>query len=118
MQVDYPYHLDGRGRTAVTGDEDHVRDMIEQILFTSPGERVNRPTFGAGLMQLVFAPNSPELAAATRAMVQASLQQWLGGAINVEGVEATAQDSTLQVTVRYALRATGERREAQFERSA
>jgi phage baseplate assembly protein W len=117
MNVDYPYRLDARGRTATTGDEDHVRDMIEQVLFTSPGERVNRPTFGAGLMQLVFAPNSPELAAATRAMAQASLAQWLSGVVDIEAVEAASVESTLQVTVRYSLRATGERREAQFERS-
>ena len=64
MNIDFPFHFDGRGRTAATGDDDHVRDMIEQLLFTSPGERVNRPDFGSGLLQLVFAPNSPELAAA------------------------------------------------------
>ena len=52
-------------------DEDHVRDLIEQVLFTTPGERVNRPTFGSGLLQLVFAPNSDALAAATEMTVQA-----------------------------------------------
>ena len=63
-QVDYPFSFDTRGRTSDTTADDHIRDLIEQILFTSPGERVNRPTFGCGLNQLVFAPNSPELAAA------------------------------------------------------
>ena len=65
MQLDYPYHFDGRGRTAETTDDDHIRDLIEQVLFTAPGERVNRPTFGSGVMQLVFAPNSDALASAT-----------------------------------------------------
>ena len=75
--LDYPLHLDGRGRAAVTGEDDHIRDLIHQVLFTNPGERVNRPDFGCGLMQLVFAPNSPELAATVQALVHAALQQWL-----------------------------------------
>ncbi len=66
MNVDYPFHFDDRGRTATSNDEDHIRDLIEQVLFTTPGERVNRPTFGSGLLQLLFAPNSTTLAAATR----------------------------------------------------
>ena len=60
MNIDFPFHSDSRGRTATTDDDDHIRDMIEQFLFTNPGERVNRPDFGSGLLQLVFAPNSPE----------------------------------------------------------
>ena len=67
--------------------DDHIRDLIEQVLFTAPGERVNRPNFGSGLLQLVFAPNSDELAAATQFLVQGALQQWLGDLIQVEGVE-------------------------------
>ena len=81
-----PYHFDGRGRTATTTDDDHVRDMIEQVLFTIPGERVNRPDFGSGLLQLTFAPLSDELASATQFLVQGSLQQWLGDIIAVEQV--------------------------------
>ena len=61
MDVDFPFHFDGRGHTATTGTEDHVRDMIEQLILTSPGERVNRSDFGSALLQLVFAPNSSEL---------------------------------------------------------
>jgi Baseplate wedge protein gp25 len=60
--------------------------MIEQILFTDLGERVNRPTFGSGINQLVFAPNSNELAAATQLLVQGALQQWLADLIHVESV--------------------------------
>ena len=71
--LDYPYHFDGRGRTAATSNDAHMRDLIEQVLFTAPGERVNRPDFGSGLMQLVFAPNSDELAAATQFLVQGAL---------------------------------------------
>ena len=74
MNIDYPFHFDGRGRTAVADFEDHIRDMIEQFLFTYPGERVNRPDFGSGLLQMVFAPNSPELAAALQLTIQAGLR--------------------------------------------
>jgi len=103
MNVDYPFHIDGNGRTATTGDDDHIRDMIEQLLFTSPGERVNRPDFGCGLRQLIFAPNSDELAAATQFLVQGALQQWLGDLIRVEAVDVRAVESSLTVTVRYTV---------------
>ena len=58
--LDYPYHFDGSGRSAATDEADHIRDLIEQVLFTSPGERVMRPDFGAGLLALVFEPNSTD----------------------------------------------------------
>jgi phage baseplate assembly protein W len=74
MNVDYPYRFDGRGRTATTTHDEHVRDMIEQLLFTTPGERVMRPDFGSGLMQLVFAPVDDELASATQLLVHGALQ--------------------------------------------
>lgn len=109
MALDYPFQFDGSGRTATSGDAAHVRDLIEQVLFTSPGERVNRPTFGSGLMQLVFAPNSDALAAATQVSVHGALQQWLGDILMVEGVEVRRDEAALRVTVRYALRQTQER---------
>lgn len=116
MQLDFPYSIGSRGRTAETSEEDHVRDMIEQLLFTSPGERVNRPDFGSGLMQMVFAPNSDELAAALQFSVQAALQQFLGHRIETDEVAVEAVDSTLRVTVRYRLRSDGSARTATFER--
>ena len=117
MNIDFPFHFDRLGRTATTGTDDHVRDMIEQLLFTNPGERVNRPDFGSGLLQLVFAPNSPELAAALQFTVQASLQRWLGDVIDVQALEVTSEDSTLRVEIQYVVRRTGETRQDTFERS-
>lgn len=114
MDVDFPFGFDGSGRTRQCSEDEHLRDLIEQVLFTTPGERVNRPTFGSGLMQLVFAPNSDALAAATQFSVQAALQQWLGDRIDVRAVEVTSADSTLSVTVRYASRRTGVETEARF----
>lgn len=118
MHIDYPFHYDRHGRTATTSDGDHVRDMIEQLLFTSAGERVNHPDFGSGLMNMVFAPNSSEVAAAIQYMTQAALQRWLGDVIELQEVAVTADDATLNVLISYAIRATGERRTDSFARRA
>jgi uncharacterized protein len=115
MQIDYPYRIDGRGRTAVTDEEEHVRDLIEQVLFTAPGERVNRPDFGCGLLQLVFAGNSEALAGAVQLTVQGALQQWLGERIEVDSVDVAADDSRLTVTVAYRL-PDGQTRTAELSR--
>jgi phage baseplate assembly protein W len=117
MDIDFPFHFDGRGRTAEAATDEHIRDLIEQVLFTSPGERVNRPTFGSGLMQLVFAPNSDELATATQFLVQAALQQWLGDLIEVSDVQVESDDAALRVTVRYTVRRTQQAQVADFSRS-
>ena len=101
MNVNFPYQFGGRTREAAQSD--YVRQLVEQVLFTSPGERVNLPDFGSGLLQLPFAPNSEELAAATQFTVQAALQKWLSAFIKVQSVVASAQDAVLTVTVTYAL---------------
>ena len=116
MNIDFPFHFDGRGRTAATDDNDHIRDMIEQVLFTNPGERVNRPDFGGGLLQLVFAPNSPELAAALQFTLQAALQRWIGDLIEVQKLEVTSEDSTLRIVLNYLVRQTQEPQSATFTR--
>src|ERR671925_558377 len=102
-KLDYPYRFDGRGRTATTDTADHIRDLIEQVLFTSPGERVMRPDFGAGLLTLVFEPNSTTLAATTQFLVQSALQQHLSGLIAVDAVSVENIEAALQVTVRYTV---------------
>jgi phage baseplate assembly protein W len=117
MQIDFPYHIERTRRTATTDNEAHVRDLIEQLLFTAPGERVNRPTFGCGLPQLVFAPNGDELATATQLLVHGSLQQWLGEVIFVDAVTVESVDATLRVVVRYRLRRDNKPRVAELTRS-
>jgi phage baseplate assembly protein W len=102
VNVNYPYQFDGRGRT-LDPQQDYVRQLVEQVLFTSPGERVNLPDFGSGLLQLPFAPNSLEMAAATQFAVQGALQKWLSNYIKVQSVVASAQEATLTVTVTYSL---------------
>ena len=112
--IAYPFHFDSRGRTATADPDTHVRDLVEQVLFTAPGERVNRPDFGCGLRRLVFMPNSQPLAAATQMLVKSALQQWLQNEIQVERVEVTAADNELTVTVAYTNRDTGLRQVDQF----
>jgi uncharacterized protein len=115
--VDFPYHVDGRGRTADTAADDHLRDLIEQVLFTAPGERVMRPEFGSGLLALVFEPGGPELVAATQHLVQGALQQELGHLIAVESLDVSQEEGTLSVVVGYVTLRTQERASAAFARS-
>jgi uncharacterized protein len=112
--LDHPFHLDGRGRVATTADDDHVRDMIYQVLFTSPGERVNRPDFGCGLLQLVFEPNSEALATATQFLIQGALQRWLADVVQVEEVAISSEDERLAVAVVYVRLDTGQRQRDLF----
>ena len=115
MNVSFPYRVDGRGRTAEAPHDDaHLRDLIDQLLFTVPGERPNRPDFGCGLMQLVFAPNSPELAATLQALVHGALQQWLGHLMRIDEVATDSDDATLTVRVSYTVLRTQAVRVATF----
>jgi len=106
MNLKFPIQFDQNGKTAGDTTDNHIRDMIEQVLFTAPGERVNRPNFGSGLLQLVFEPNSNELAATTQFLVQSSLQQWLGDLIEINDVKIESQDASLTVSVVYIVRST------------
>jgi len=117
MNIDFPYHFDIRGRTASAGQDKHIRDLIEAVLFTTPGERVNRPTFGSGLMQLIFSPNSDILASATQLTVQSALQQWLGDLIKVEEVQVTGEDSTIRIVVKYVVLKNQERKSEEFRKA-
>jgi uncharacterized protein len=111
---DFPFTFDERGRSAVTNADDHVRDLIYLVLFTSPGERVNRPEFGCGVKQLLFAPLSDTLVAATEQLIHGALIRWLDPVISLEKVETTANEATLEIKISYVRRETGERREDVF----
>ncbi|MGY2012124.1 GPW/gp25 family protein [Nocardia gipuzkoensis] len=114
MNIDFPYGFDESGRTATATDDDHLRDLIAQVLFTAPGERVMRPDFGSGLHALTFEPNSAALATTTQALVQGALQQWLGHLITLESVEVSVDDSTLSVAVHYVTLRTQQHRTDRF----
>src|SRR4029077_1085783 len=104
MNLGYPYQFAPLGRTAASADEPHIRDLIEQVLFTALGERVMRPDFGCGVAQLVFAPNSGERASATQMLITIALQQWLGELIVVQGIVVESRDATLSIPVQYVIR--------------
>jgi uncharacterized protein len=114
--LDFPFRIGHRGRTATTADDDHIRDMIKLVLFTEPGERVNRPDFGCGLKQLVFAPASDALVAAVEKLVHGSLIRWLDTVISVEAVEVSSGEGTLEIDIAYARLDTGERHTERFVR--
>jgi uncharacterized protein len=114
MNLNFPLGFDSRGRTAEAADDLHVRQLIEQVLFTAPGERVNRPTFGCGVRQLVFQPNSDELATASQFVIQSALNQWLGEVIQVGEVTVARDDATLVITIAYTLRRTQQQQVVQF----
>jgi phage baseplate assembly protein W len=109
-----PYAIDGRGRTAETAPDQHVTDLIEMVLFTTPGQRVMRPTFGSGVLGLIFAPNDESVAATTQFMIAGALQNWLGDLIAVGDVTVTSEESTLTITITYTIRSTGTPASAAF----
>ena len=114
INIDFPFHFDRRGRTSFTDDDTHIREMLEQLLFTNAGERVNRPDFGSGLQQLLFAPNSPELAAAVQYTLKAAVLRWLGDLIELQSLDVICEDSTLNIFISYIVRRTNEQQVAQF----
>jgi hypothetical protein len=117
MNIRFPFQFDSRGRTASIGDENQIREMLEQLLFTMPGERVNRPDFGSGLMQLIFAPNSPELSATVQFTMQAALQFYLNDLIEIQSLDVSAENSQLRIDLQYVIRRTNQTAEAQFLRA-
>lgn len=106
-----PMRIDPRGRAARVSDDQHVVDLIRSVLFTEPGERVNRPDYGCALRTMVFLPNSDTLAAATRTLVHAALQQWLGDKILVDRIDVSAEGATLSVQLLYRRTSDGAARE-------
>ena len=115
IEVGFPFQLDTRGQAADPGYERHVRDMIEQLLFTRPGERVNRPDFGCGLLELMFSPDTQEDASVTEHLARASLQRYLGDVATVTALVVDARDTLLEIRVEYDLPGIEERRVATFE---
>jgi len=104
MYFNFPFKIDDNGKTSVTNEDRHIRNLIEQILFTSLGERVNRPNFGSGLSQVIFEPNSDILAISIDTLIHSSLNLWLDNLITVESVSVEKKESTLEVTVKYTIR--------------
>jgi len=116
MHIAYPLRITQEGLVATAHTKQHIEQLIEQLLFTTPGERVNRPDFGTAISQLVFSPGNEELVAATQFLVQGALQQWLGSMIQVQAVRVVSVENTLTVTITYIIKRTQELQIAQFIR--
>lgn len=101
--IKYPFAIDaGGGRAAEESDyEDYIRQLIRQVLMTAPGERINRPDFGAGIRRMVFAPNNPATASLTQTLIYQALSRWLSSVIKVEEVSVSAEEEKLLITIHY-----------------
>jgi len=113
----YPFAIDnGFGVLAEEKNyAEHVEQMMKQVLFTNPGERVNRPDFGCGIPRMVFAPNSEVSANLTQVMIRQSLEKWLGTLIELIDVKATNNEEKLEIQIIYLLKARQERRYLNIE---
>lgn len=101
-QKTFPFPFSFRdGRIAVIGGDEATRGKIIQVLFTAPGERVNLPEFGCGLLNLVFEPNSDVLAATMEFRIREALARWMADEIRVDGVAVEPQDGRVTVQVVY-----------------
>ncbi|HEU0002435.1 MAG TPA: GPW/gp25 family protein [Ktedonobacteraceae bacterium] len=116
MNIAYPLSITDEGLVATTGYSQHIEQLIEQVLFTMPGERVNLPDFGTGITRLIFSPGNAEMVSATQFLIQGALQQWLGSLIQVQAVQVIAEDSALNVTIQYMVRQTKQAHIANFTR--
>lgn len=115
--IRYPFAIDaGLGRLAEeTNYADHIEELVKQVLFTAPGERINRPDFGCGVKRMVFAPNDPVTASLAQVIIFQSLKRWLGSVIDIQDVKAAAFDERLEIKIAYSLRARQERRYLNLE---
>jgi phage baseplate assembly protein W len=102
----FPFGVSPAGAIAPDPDPDaDLRGKVIQVLFTTPGERVNQPEFGSGLFNLVFDPDNAIMAAAVEFTIGQALTRWLGDTLVVAAVDVTAQDEALAVEVAYVRRA-------------
>jgi phage baseplate assembly protein W len=116
--LDYPFGVSGAGTPNTTNTDDHMRDLILQVLFTNPGERVNLPEFGVGVQQLVFAPNSDALRASVQFLISNNLQRWLGDRIDVNQVNVASEpgeEEILTIEIVYTVKTTQERQRVQVQ---
>lgn len=103
MYINYPFTISGNGRISLATQTDHLRQLIEEVLLTMSGERVNRPDLGSGLMQMVFAPNNHALTTTFEFLVQGALQAYLGNLVRFSGLTINNTDTTFSVSVQYTV---------------
>lgn len=105
----FPISVGAGGSLATHGPDEHLRDLVLQVLFTEPGERINLPEFGCGVKRLVFGANSDILRATAQFLITHNLQRWLGDRIDVSQVRvdnAAGQEEALEIEIEYTVRQT------------
>lgn len=117
MNIAFPFSIARNGNVSDSGREQHVRQLIEQVLFTMPGQRVNLPEFGSGLQKALFAPVEGHTLEAVRFSAQAALHQWLGHLIEPVSLVMEAQGSQLDITLSYHFRGENQIQEARFRKA-
>jgi uncharacterized protein len=119
----FPFRIDAAsGEVATASYQDHVEQMIRQVLLTDPGERACLPTFGAGLRRLLFAPITAQLQASTTMIITEALTTWLGDQISVSKVSVQTPASTpgvpegtILIDIAYVLTETQSLRQTQVQ---
>jgi len=115
--LDQPYGIDGSGRTATTDDSRRrVRNLLEAVLFTAPGERVNRPEFGAGVADLLFDANSEALETASGFLIRSAIQRHLSDVLVLDALEVSRDEGTLRIVLSYTPLGADERVSETFTR--
>jgi uncharacterized protein len=116
--LEYPYGVSGTGGPNTTDPTSHLEQLILQVLFTNPGERVNLPQFGAGVQRLLFSPNSDALRTSTQFLISTNLSQWLGDRINVEQITVTSEpgyEEEVTIEIVYVVKQTQQRHSMQVK---
>ena len=116
INVGFPFELDNRGYINSPDHETHIRQLMELVLFTSPGERVNRPDFGCGLLELLFADAADPESVVSAYEIEGQLSRWLGEYVDIESLDLVPIDSMLQIRITYRLKQDDQLRVAVFER--
>lgn len=117
MYLDLSYRADGTGRTATTDDRARrIRNLIEAVLFTAPGERVNRPEFGSGVYEMLFDSNSDALATAADFLIRSSIQRHLSDLVVIDTLTVQRNEGELKIILSYAIVGEDERRTDTFSK--
>ncbi len=114
FDVSFPLRIDNRGRMATAGYETHVREMLEQLLFTQPGERVNRPDFGTPISAAIFDRPTDELISSLEFQVSTSVQRFMGEVVSLENVSIDVVDDQIEIILTYTIIALNQSTEERF----
>jgi phage baseplate assembly protein W len=109
--LSYPFRIGPNGRPVqVTSIEEHIRDELEQLLLTSPGERLFLPEFGVGLQKLSFGNLNESNLALAKTVFTEKLAKWLGNRIIPDELELEVVNDKINLKLRYRIRETNDSR--------